>query len=408
MKIKLFFILLMSLVCSRGMSQFKARPSGAEEWVMAKNYYASFLLLKNQSTYTPVFQRPEIKSILSRRELRLKSRPADLAAGLAALKWNAEEIEQLPVLIAKAIATSKVDDDSLSTRLQQSLKYALPSKDRVQSIAYALKRDFEGMNFTIDVYAGGRKPNYPAIDSISINASKKPYATILQEVVMSLSEQAASLGSSMFSSMYAATRFLEINERWDAALYEPLDEGENKSAYASVKSTDFSKYPYALILVLGAGPDQPNTPLSPLGMITCRKAASQYFAGLAPFILVSGGRAHPYKTKFVEAIEMKHYLSGVLNVPESAILIDPQARHTTTNLRNAARIMFQAGFPANKKSLITSRAFHIASVKNMADRCIKELGYVPYKLGEIIEPRSIEFTPEITSFRIDNDEPLDP
>ena len=63
-----------------------------------------------------------------------------------------------------------------------------------------------------------------------------------------------------------------------------------------------------------------------------------------PFIIVSGGRVHPFKTQYIEAVEMKHYMIDVLGIPTSAIIIDPFARHTTTNVRNAGHMIMDYGF----------------------------------------------------------------
>ncbi|VTP89848.1 YdcF family protein [Sphingobacterium daejeonense] len=149
-------------------------------------------------------------------------------------------------------------------------------------------------------------------------------------------------------------------------------------------------------------------PISPGGMLRARMAARAYFEGQAPFIVLSGGRVHPYKTPYIEAIEMKRYLIQNLMVPESAIILDPHARHTTTNMRNTARIMLTYGFPNDKYAIVTSSEAHINAVVNMADRCIKELGYVPYELGKRVNDVVLEFKPKLESYIIDGDEPLDP
>jgi uncharacterized SAM-binding protein YcdF (DUF218 family) len=40
---------------------------------------------------------------------------------------------------------------------------------------------------------------------------------------------------------------------------------------------------------------------------------------------------------------MKHDLIARLGIPAAAILVDPHARHTTTNMRNAARLLYRYG-----------------------------------------------------------------
>src|SRR5690606_31631357 len=140
----------------------------------------------------------------------------------------------------------------------------------------------------------------------------------------------------LFLPLLSGLRFLEINERWDAAQLEPMSEGVNAAAIERIKTTNWANYPYASLLVLGAGPSQYHQPISPGGILRCRMAARVYKSGLAPFIIVSGGRVHPYKTPYIEAVEMKKYLIDVHGIPADAIIVEPHARHTTTNMRNAA------------------------------------------------------------------------
>src|SRR5690606_3828858 len=156
------------------------------------------------------------------------------------------------------------------------------------------------------------------------------------------------------------------------------------------------------------GPSQYHQPISPGGILRCRMAARVYKSGLAPFIIVSGGRVHPYKTPYIEAVEMKKYLIDVHGIPADAIIVEPHARHTTTNMRNAARLLLQYGFPTDKLSIVGSSINHINTVEKMDARCIKELGYLPYSLGKRISDVLLEFSPSKEALRIDWNEPLDP
>jgi uncharacterized SAM-binding protein YcdF (DUF218 family) len=96
------------------------------------------------------------------------------------------------------------------------------------------------------------------------------------------------------------------------------------------------------------------TALTAGGRQRATHAALDYRAHKAPFILVSGGYVHPSQTRFSEAIEMKRALMTDLHIPESAIIVDPHARHTTTNMRNAVREMFRYGIPTDKPGLVVS------------------------------------------------------
>jgi uncharacterized SAM-binding protein YcdF (DUF218 family) len=55
----------------------------------------------------------------------------------------------------------------------------------------------------------------------------------------------------------------------------------------------------------------------------------KYKEGVAPFIVVTGGKVYPFKTRNVEAYHMKQYLINEFEIPEDQIIIEPHARHTT-------------------------------------------------------------------------------
>ena len=108
---------------------------------------------------------------------------------------------------------------------------------------------------------------------------------------------------------------------------------------------------------------------------------------------------------------MKKYLMEIWKVPQNAIIIEPHARHTTTNVRNAGRILLRQGFPTDQYALITSSQSHISSVEDnslFARRCQRELKCIPYELGRRISERCIEFRPLTSAFIINPSEPMDP
>jgi len=197
--------------------------------------------------------------------------------------------------------------------------------------------------------------------------------------------------------------------RDESARYEPLASGENKKALEKMAGIKWDDYEYPLLIVPGYGPDKDGVALSPTGKIRCQAAAKRYHAGLAPFILTSGGHVHPDKTPYCEALEMKKYLMSELDVPEDAILVDPHARHTTTNLRNAARIMFRNKIPTERYSLVITDAFQSFYITYMIDdRCLEELGYIPYLTVRMISLCETLFLPNMTSLYADPGDPLDP
>jgi hypothetical protein len=106
---------------------------------------------------------------------------------------------------------------------------------------------------------------------------------------------------------------------------------------------------------------------------------------------------------------MKKYLIEKYKVPAARILVDPYARHTTTNFRNAARLAFRYRIPTDL-ALVTSSESHITS--SIADefriRCIFELGYFPMEFIKRVSPVEAEFKPSVMSLFFDANDPLDP
>ncbi len=196
--------------------------------------------------------------------------------------------------------------------------------------------------------------------------------------------------------------------RDEAGRYEPLVDGENKAAFETLATIDWDAYPFSIMLVPGMGPDSLEEALDPAGATRCDLVAERYRAGLAPLILTSGGHVHPDRTPYCEAIEMKKYLMQEHGIPESAILVDPHARHTTTNLRNGARTILRLGLPANKPAMSVTDIFQSAYILSLDSRCLRELGYVPHRSMERMSETDNCWLPDPTSLWADPRDPLDP
>ncbi|KRT14605.1 hypothetical protein ASU31_18545 [Pedobacter ginsenosidimutans] len=332
----------------------------------------------------------------------------DITCYAKALKFTNEEIADIGNRLALLYTENNPLGNLVKNHLIPSGCYAMFAKEQRKTLLVkAWEQDAHAINYAIGVYVEGNKPNYPKIDSISFNLKDKTFA----ELTSASALLALHGNNKLFfePAMLFALEALELNERNEAADYEPMNKGVNLAAINQIKKTDWKKYPYSVILVPGAGPEEKDVALSAGGMIRCRLAAIQYKKGVAPFIVVSGGRVHPYKTKFSEAYEMKKFLIKVLQIPESAIIMEPHARHTTTNLRNCARLMFRYGMPVDKPGLactVKSQSYNITNL--LPERCKKELGYYPYKNGKRLSDTESEFYLNTTSLQIDFDEPLDP
>ncbi len=326
------------------------------------------------------------------------------------LKFTDEEIKTVGDRLTALYIPGNALDRLVKTQLIPSGTHVLyQNLSPKQLLVKAWEIEAAGINKVIAVYAEAKKPNYPTIDSISFNVRSKGYTTQMFNAVATLYDETKNSKLFFQSPLTAALIFLDINERTDAANDEPMAETVNKAAVDKAKTVDWSKYKYSVILVPGAGPGESGMALSAEGMLRCRLGANRYFEGLAPFVMPSGGRVHPFKTKYCEADEMKKYLVETLHVPASAVIVEPQARHTTTNLRNGIRLMYRYGFPFGKPAITCTDKSQSGYIETtMADRCMKELGYMPYKLGKRLSDTEQEFYPLIESLQINPLEPLDP
>jgi hypothetical protein len=383
----------------------------SEETVKVKNYYL-LSLMQQKELKKILLTDPSLSALAKKHQKQLQQALKDCedtGCLLDALAYPEKDIETANAALRQLFRTSPILSNLVKGQLKPSGTYyqfnRLTPED--EFIA-AWKKDIDGVNDAISVYGRGKAPHYPKIDSIAFDVHGRSYLNLLYDVVAAIADDPSKLDLFFGSSLEAALRLLEINERFDAANNEPMTLTENKAAFDRIKIMQWERYPYSLILVPGAGPEDPNVALSAAGMLRCRVAANRYKAGLAPFIMVSGGAVHPYKTKYIEAVEMKKYLIEVMQVPEEAILIEPHARHTTTNMRNCARIIYRYGIPSDKPAITSTDKYQSYYITNMDARCQKELGYVPYRLGKRLSDTEQEFWPLPQALQIDPTEPLDP
>jgi len=408
----LFLLLSFTVFYTYGQSADQNYKLIGSNFIQTKNYYLLTLFQNNVAAKQLLSNDPELTKLTQIRLDNIKLSLATCKDPLCltqTLKFSPDEIKA----VSDRLTTLYKTDNALGNLVKQHL---IPSGTYqqfnsllpVQILVNAWEQDAKAVNYAIEVYAEGRKPNYPAIDSISFNVKNRSYLNLVYDASATIWDESKKEKLFFVPSMNYALHCLEINERDDAANDEPMISGINKNAYNRIRTINWAKYKYTMILIPGAGPDVAGVALSAEGMLRCRVAALRYFEGLAPFIMTSGGKVHPYKTKYCESDEMKKYMVEKLHVPENAIFVDPHARHTTTNMRNCARIIFRYGMPFSKPCITSTDKSQSYFIANMAGRCEKELGYVPYKLGKRLSDTEQEFYPTIESLRIDNDEPLDP
>lgn len=390
--------------------QYKLIGQGS---VKAKNYYLLSLLKHDKEVMRLLESDKVLAGMAVLRLADIKNSLTDCkdyTCFTQKLKFTDGQIRTVGERLTALYAMDNALGRLVKTQLIPSGTYVLYQKlSPRQLLVKAWEIEAGGINQVIGVYAEGKKPNYPAIDSISFDVHSKGYVTQVYNAVATLFDETRNSRLFFQPSLTAALMFLDINERTEAANDEPMAETVNIAAVEKVKTVDWSKYKYSVILVPGAGPGASGRAISAQGMVRCRLGAKRYFEGLAPFIMPSGGRVHPFKTKYCEADEMKKYLVDSLHVPASAIIVEPQARHTTTNMRNGVRLIYRYGLPFDKPAITCTDKSQSEYIETtMAARCIKELGYMPYKLGIRLTETEQEFYPLIESLQINPLEPLDP
>ena len=418
MKIYLFvsFLFILSSNLSAGeIPDPKYSLIKSESYVQSKNYYLLTLLQQLPEVKKLICNDLELSKIAVAKKdnlmLKLKSCGDSVNCYLESIKFSPTEIQIIGTTLAALYGSHNEFKALVQNHLIPSGCYNLYGNlEPPEMLRKAWEQDAKAVNQAIKVYAGGAKPNYPDIDSVSVDIHWKYYPNFIDFLSTTVLEEVKNDRLFFIPSMTFALRAIEVNERNCAADYEPMESGCNKLAFDRIKTVKWVSFKYSLMLVPGEGPEVYDQPISPIGMLRCRAAANRWKEGVAPFIMVSGGKVHPFKTKYSEAEEMKRFLIETMHVPANAIIMEPHARHTSTNMRNCARLIFRYGIPMDKPCLSSSNKeqSQYISGKGMEKRCIEELGYSAYKNRNRISETEAEFYPLVSSLQIDFDEPLDP
>ncbi|MCJ2184807.1 YdcF family protein, partial [Novosphingobium sp. 1949] len=311
----------------------------------------------------------------------------DLACLAQALVWRADERAVFTRAAAPLIRSGAPDDGA----------------------AAQLTREIEGIDTILETYGLGAPPAYPEIDGAGTITPAERESRLQAASLLAQTPREASL-QSLDPSLEFALALLDGSDRDDAIRFEPITGGLNAPAMARAARLDWSRYRYSAMIVTGIGPEIDGQPLSPLGKAHLRLAAARFARGDVPFIVFTGGHAHPRATRFAEAVEMRRALIARYGVPADAIVIEPYARHTTTNLRNAARRLAMLGAPAAMPALIVCNPQQSAYIESPAftQRNTRELGYQPGRVLARLSPTELVFAPAPQVDRIDPRDPLDP
>jgi DUF218 domain len=384
--------------------------------VVDKNFYLLTVIEKSETVKNALINEPLLKKMKAQKTEILKNHvndtcttPTSLLIDFKISPSDSTYLDSIQRQLYKNNATAF--DALINTHLRPSGAYQRFTNDTNLDLWLKTWGQYAvGINYIIDQFGFGKKMRYPRIDSASYDVNSRYYRVVLKDIMAVLDEKTSEMSLFFQPSLSIAMRLMEANDRDEPARHEPMEQKDNQAAFQEAQKTNWQKYKYAAIVVPGNGPELSHTPLSPLNKMRLDFVAERFYKGFAPFIIVSGGYCYPYKTTHAEAVEMKNYLMTKHKIAAKNIIIDPHARHTTTNYRNANRLMIRYGFPLDKLCLFTTTKSQTDYVMNSLfdKRNENELGYLPYIGKKRISSHDIEYLPNILCLHLDPFDPLDP
>ena len=358
------------------------RPLASGSLIQDKDFYILTLIEGLPQVRSAVAADPALQAMARDRRARLEAARnacnGEVDCLIQPYLWTDPEIAEAERRLTDGLAASGLAAQ-LASEMRRSGRFArYQDLDDLALIRQAWGDASMGMNHVLRVWALGEPPLYPLIDSISYPRGDKMWKDAVDDLVDVDLEPRPSDELFFQLPLSAALDVLYMNDRDEPARLEPLSQGENAAALAYAKTLDWSRWRYPVMLIPGRSPTLANNPLSPEAKMKLRLAAERFHQGVAPLIVVSGGYVSPSQTRFCEALEMKRELMRTYHIPERAILVDPFARHTTTNLRNTERLMLEAGAPTQRPILVTTTAYQSSYIEGQVfhDRCLRELGYL--------------------------------
>jgi len=397
---------LLLLIAGAAAAQGPARaPLPLQSPVQDKNFYLLSLLERCEAIH-PMLKRdngPRLRTALNC--------GPQLTCFTQAMLFTDADIGSADNSLRALQRTSKAFGECVTVPMRTSGMYQVHSNLSDEDlVSWAWQDAAHGINRAISIYGEGAAPHYPEIDSIAFDVKSDSFRSLVHIILGGLNEEIGSYPLFFQPSLQFALRLMEANKRDEAGRFEPMDAGVNREVIQRIRSIRWSDYPYSAILIPGSGTDRLSWSLSPFGLERMRLAVRRYRQRKAPLIIVSGGFVHPNQTPYAEAIEMKRVLVSQFGIPENDIIVEPHARHTTTNIRNAVRLMWRYGIPFDKPGLVTTDIYHTNTIASdeFKKRNLRELGYQPAELGRRISDFDIEFMPRLDSLQLDSTELLDP
>jgi hypothetical protein len=131
---------------------------------------------------------------------------------------------------------------------------------------------------------------------------------------------------------------------------------------------------------------EPEIALFDSNVIRAQRAADAYAGRVAPVVIVTGGAIHSLLT---EAFMLAYLASCRFGVPQDAILLDPCADHTHTNMRNTGSLV----------KAIAGRSAYIVTDDFLQSRYLEEYTSFDFMFGSIDQRSLRDFGYLLGSFR---------
>lgn len=416
---KYLFLLLFCLISSFTFAQSDYKVSyqslRSSSLQQDKTFYLFTLMEELEQVKNNLMHEPQLQKLLKEQKqgfsTALQTCNGELSCMATVFLFDDEQISLVSEVLKMQMKAQEPIQRMIKMHLRPSGYYEVMSnKSDTEMLIASWELSAKGLNHIIKTYAFGQRGPYAAIDSVSYDIHSPYYQRLVHAGLQHLHEDTTDMSLFFQPTLKFALQLLELNNRDESIRFEPMKVGENRAAVNYISSVNWENFPYSIILVPGHGPEQSWVSLSPLAKIRNELAAKRYREGLAPLIVVSGGNVHPFQTPYNEALEMKKDLIQRLHVPEFAIIIEPHARHTTTNFRNTSRLILRYQIPDNKPALATTDIYqsHYITDRGLEERCHEELGYIPYKYVKRLNQHDVVWLPVFDALQTNPLDPLDP
>lgn len=409
---------LAALVFAQQPNREPARaPLGLSNPSLDKNFYLLALIARDYTLKSSLEAVPALREMNTKKWADAKQAdqkcPEVLTCFTAPMRFTDAEMTTASDALKNLVQNSATWKAFAATTLRDSGAYVrYHAKSDADLVAAAWLDAARGINRLIDVYGDGKPPRYNEIDSVIFDVKAAGYRQVVHTMLGNLIEQSTGLKLFYEPSLRFSAYLLDANKRDEAGRHEPMETRDNQAVVRMIPSVHWEDYPYTAIVIPGSGGDRIawNMNISPASKLRAEIAARRWHEHKAPLIITSGGYVHPNQTPFAEAIEMKKVLVEEFGVPASAIIVDPHARHTTTNMRNAARLMYRYGVPFSRKAIVTTDNYQSTYMEGEAffKRNLDELGYQTMSAIKRLNQFDLEYFPTVDSLQIDPNDPLDP